>query len=149
MTNQTSDQSFRVSTAVLNRALVGFDQLFDSFEKRFTNQVSNNYPPHNIVKFDADNYEIQVAVTGFEPTDVSVEVNQNEIVIKGECSKTEDSEVTYIHRGLAGRDFVRTFTLAEHMEVGEARIKNGVLKIAIKRVVPEALKPRVLQITAE
>jgi molecular chaperone IbpA len=145
MTNQIA----RFDTSALNRALVGFDQLFDNFEKRFTNQVSNNYPPHNILKLDADTYEIQVAVTGFDPADISVEVNQNEIVIKGECSKTEDSEVTYIHRGLAGRDFVRTFTLADHMEVGEARIRNGVLKIAIKRVIPEALKPRVLQITTE
>lgn len=145
MTNQIA----RFDTSALNRALVGFDTLFDNFEKRFTNQISTNYPPHNIVKLDADNYEIQVAVTGFDPEEVTVEVNQNELVIKGECTTDEESTVTYLHRGLAGRDFVRTFTLADHMEVGEARIKHGVLKIALKRVVPEALKPRVLKITAE
>lgn len=146
MTNQIA----RFDTSALNRALVGFDTLFDNFEKRFTNQISTNYPPHNIVKLDADNYEIQVAVTGFAPEDVTVEVNQNELVIKGKCTQDEtETTVTYLHRGLAGRDFVRTFTLADHMEVGEARIKNGVLTIAIKRVIPEALKPRVLKITAE
>ncbi len=149
MTNQTADQSYRINTSALNRALVGFDQIFDNFEKRFTNQVTNNYPPHNIIKLDADTYEIEVAVTGFDPADVSVEVNQNEIVITGKSSEATDSGITYVHRGLAGRDFVRTFTLAEHMEVGEARIKNGVLKIAIKRVIPEALKPRVLKIATE
>lgn len=145
MTNQIA----RFDTSALNRALVGFDTLFDNFEKRFTNQITTNYPPHNIVKIDADNYEIQVAVTGFEPEEITVEVNQNELVIKGECQKEDTSEVTYLHRGLSGRDFVRTFTLADHMEVGEGRIRNGVLKIALKRVIPEALKPRVLKITAE
>lgn len=145
MTNQIA----RFDTSALNRALVGFDTLFDNFEKRFTNQISTNYPPHNIVKLDADNYEIQVAVTGFNPEDVSVEVNQNELVIKGECAVTEDASVTYLHRGLAGRDFVRTFALADHMEVGKAKIKNGVLTVALKRVIPEALKPRVLKIDSE
>lgn len=146
----TNTQLTRFDTSALNRALLGFDTLFDNFEKRFANQVHTNYPPHNVVKFDDDTYEVQVAVTGFDPTEITVQVDQNELVIKGSAVAADDNvTVTYLHRGLASRDFTKAFTLADHMEVGEARIKNGVLKVALKRIVPEALKPRILTITAE
>lgn len=146
----TNHQLTRFDTNALNRALLGFDTLFDNFEKRFANQVNTNYPPHNVVKFDDDTYEVQVAVTGFDPTEITVQVDQNELIIKGSIATADDSAaITYLHRGLASRDFTKTFTLADHMEVGEARIKNGVLKVALKRIVPEALKPRILTITAE
>ena len=131
----------------LNRALVGFDTFFNDFENRWANSVGNNYPPYNVLKRDKDTYEVQVAVTGFDPKDVSVEVDQNQVIVKGEISnKSEDNEIQYIHRGLAGRNFTRVFPLAEHIEVGDATIKNGVLSILLTRVVPEALKPRVLKI---
>lgn len=143
------NQLVRFDTNALNKALLGFDSLFDNFEQRFANQINNNYPPYNIVKKDENNYEIEVAVTGFLPEEVTVEIDQNQLIVKGERKREEDAEVQYIHRGLATRDFTRMWTLAEHMEVDEGTIKNGVLRIAIKRVVPEALKPRVLKITAE
>jgi len=140
----------RFDTNALNRALVGFDTLFNDFESRFANQINNNYPPYNIVKYDEDSYEIQIAVSGFEKDEIAVEIDQNQLVIKGE-SKSHDAvaDVQYLYRGLAARDFTRIFTLAEHMEVGEGKIKNGVLKIELKRVIPEALKPRVLKIKAD
>ena len=143
------NQLVRFDTNALNRALLGFDSIFDDFEKRFANQINNNYPPYNIVKKDENNYEIEVAVTGFLPEEVSVEIDQNQLIVKGERKRDEDADIQYIHRGLATRDFTRTWTLAEHMEVNTGAIKNGVLRIAIQRVVPEALKPRVLKITAE
>lgn len=143
------NQIARFDTNALNRALVGFDQIFNDFERRFANQVNTNYPPHNILKLDDDTYEIEMAVTGFLPEEVKVEVDQNQLIITAETARDEDADIQYLHRGLARRDFVRTFTLAEHMEVDEGSIKNGILRIRIHREVPEALKPRLIPIKGE
>ncbi len=143
------NQLVRFDTNALNRALVGFDSLFDNFEQRFSNQINNTYPPYNILKHNEDSYEMEIAVTGFTPEEIVVEVDQNQLVVKGHRIRNEDNETHYLHRGLATRDFSRSWTLAEHMEVGEGRIKNGVLSIPMTRVVPEALKPRVLKIKSE
>lgn len=142
------NQLTRFDTSALNRALLGFDQFFDNFEQRFANQINNNYPPYNIIKHDDNTYELEVAVTGFAPDEVTVEIDQNQLVVKGERGR-EAEPANYIHKGLASRDFTRSWTLAEHMEVGEGRIKNGVLTIELKRVIPESLKPRVLRLKAE
>jgi len=142
------NQLVRFDTSALNRALLGFDQFFDNFEQRFANQINNNYPPYNILKHDDNTYEIEIAVTGFLPEEITVEIDQNQLIVKGE--RTKDSEgINYLHRGLATRNFTRSWTLAEHMEVGEGKIKNGVLTIDLKRVIPETLKPRVLKLKSE
>jgi molecular chaperone IbpA len=143
------NQLVRFDTNALNRALVGFDSLFDNFEHRFANQIQQNYPPYNILKHDEDTYEIEIAVTGFEKDEVAVEVDQNQLIVKGQRKEVELKEPSYLHRSLATRDFTRTWTLAEHMEVGEGKIRNGVLTIELKRVIPESLKPRVIKIKAE
>lgn len=144
------NQLVRFDTSALNRALLGFDSLFDNFEQRFANQINNNYPPYNILKHNDDSYEIQLAVTGFDKDEISVEIDQNNLIVKGKRKEIEESvDTVYLHRSLAARDFTRTWTLAEHMEVGEGRIKNGVLTIELKRIVPESLKPRLLKIKAE
>jgi molecular chaperone IbpA len=142
-------QLVRFDTSALNKALLGFDQLFDNFEHRFANQIQQNYPPYNILKHNDDSYELEIAVTGFAPEEITVEIDQNQLIVKGERKRDEDAATQYLHRSLATRDFTRTWTLAEHMEVGEGKIKNGVLTVALTRVVPEALKPRQLKITAE
>ena len=142
-------QLVRFDTNALNRALLGFDSMFDNFEQRFANQINNTYPPYNILKHSEDSYEIEIAVTGFAPEEITVEIDQNQLVVKGVRPHVEDNKTQYLHRGLATRDFTRSWTLAEHMEVGEGKIKNGVLTIALTRLVPEALKPRVLKIKAE
>jgi molecular chaperone IbpA len=142
-------QITRFDTAALNRALVGFDQMFNDMERRFTNQISTNYPPHNIIKTGDNQYEIQIAVTGFDKDEISVQVEQNELVIKGEGVESirhEQPEIVYLHRGLALRDFNRAFTLAEHMKVISAEIKNGILSIKIEREIPESAKPRVIDV---
>lgn len=143
------NQLVRFDTSALNKALLGFDDIFNNFENRFANQLNNNYPPYNIVKHDENSYELEIAVTGFAKNEVTVEIDQNQLVVKGVRDKDEDTTSEFLHRGLAFRDFTRTWTLAEHMEVGDGSIKNGVLTIALKRVVPEALKPRVLKIKGE
>jgi molecular chaperone IbpA len=143
------NQLVRFDTNALNKALLGFDSLFDNFEHRFANQIQQNYPPYNILKHNEDSYELEIAVTGFSPEEIIVEIDQTQLIVKGERLHSGDTEPQYLHRSLATRDFTRSWTLAEHMEVGEGKIKNGVLTIALTRVVPDSLKPRVLKITTE
>ena len=128
--------------AQLNRALVGFDRIFND---RFFETRTNNYPPYNIIKYRENQYGIEVAVAGFDKSEITVEVDQDQLTVKGEKSNI-NSEVEYLHRGLAARDFEQTFTLAEYMEVRGAEVKDGMLKIEIERIVPEALKPRSIEI---
>jgi molecular chaperone IbpA len=136
----------RFDTQALNRALVGFDRIFDDMERRFSNQISNNYPPYNVAKLQENLYEIEMAVTGFEKDEIKVTVEQNELTIIGERDKNDDVTVEFLHRGLALRDFERKFTLAEHMKIVSATIKNGILQIRIERKIPEEMKPRVIDI---
>lgn len=140
------NQLVRFDTSALNRAFVGFDRLFDDFESRFANQISNNYPPYNIEKVAENTYDIVIAVAGFAKHEVTVEVDQDQLVIRGEKARTADSATEYLHRGLAFRDFERRFTLAEHMEVIKAETKDGLLKIQLERKVPEALLPRKIEV---
>jgi len=130
--------------AHLNRALIGFDRIFDNFENRYQNSTTN-YPPYNVLKHDDNTFEVEIAVAGFDKEEISVEVDQDQLVIKGRRAKDEDTD-KYLHRGLAARDFERVFTLAEYMEVGEAELTNGILSVKLTRIVPEALKPRLIAI---
>jgi molecular chaperone IbpA len=130
----------------LSRALIGFDTMFDQMERRYANSVSNNYPPFNILKWNEDQYEIQIAITGFEKEEIRVEVEQNQLTVYGESKEMSLGDAMYIHRGLATRDFERTFTLAEHMEVKGAATKNGMLRIQIVRNIPESAKPKIIDI---
>lgn len=143
------NQLTRFDTNALNRALIGFDQLFDTFESRFAHQISNNYPPYNIEKSGENSYTIVVAVAGFDKSEVTVEVEGDQLTIRGEKAidaTTAEQPVEYLHRGLAFRDFERRFTLAEHMEVKDAEIKNGILTIKIDRIIPEALQARKIEV---
>jgi molecular chaperone IbpA len=126
----------------LNKALIGFDRLFT--ERAYT--TNPTYPPYNVIKKTENDYEIEVAVAGFSIDEIDVEVNQNQLVIRGQRKREEDAEVEYLHKGLAYRDFEKVLTLAEHMQVGTANIKDGVLRVEITRIVPEALKPRKINV---
>ena len=133
----------------LSRALIGFDQMFDQMDRRYSNSVSNNYPPHNILKTGENKYEIQIAVTGFEKDEIAVTVESNVLTVKGEGAESvrhEQSEIVYLHRGLASRDFVREFPLAEHIEVLGAEIRNGMLIVKLIRNIPESEKPRIINV---
>lgn len=132
--------------AQLNRALVGFDRVFN--DRFFQGTQTSNYPPHNIVKYSDDTYGIEVAVAGFSKEEITVNLDQDQLTITGIKNRPNEStgQVEYLHRGLAARDFEQTFTLAEFMEVVGAKVENGMLQVDIKRVVPEALKPRQIEI---
>lgn len=139
-------QLTRYDVNALSKALVGFDRIFDDMERRFANQISSNYPPFNIAKVGENLYDIAIAVTGFEKDEIAVQVEANELTVRGERKASDQPEPEYLHRGLALRDFEKTFTLAEHMKVRKAEIKNGILLIQIEREIPEELKPRVIDI---
>jgi molecular chaperone IbpA len=143
------NQLVHFDTTALNRALVGFDRIFDDFEHRFASQISNNYPPYNVVRYDEDNYGIELAVAGFSKDEITVQLDQNQLVVNGEHIGTEQTGIEYLHRSLAARNFTRAFALAEFIEVDGVTIKDGVLKIKLKRVIPEQLKPRMIQIKSE
>lgn len=130
----------------LSRALIGFDRIFDDIDRRFANQMTTNYPPYNIAKVEENVYEIDIAVTGFDKDEVSVTVEGDKLTITGENREDAHPPVEFLHRGLALRDFERTFTLADHMKIVSAEIKNGVLTIRIEREIPEEMKPRVIDI---
>jgi molecular chaperone IbpA len=133
--------------ANLNRALIGFDHVFNAIENRWANQVNNNYPPFNIIKHSDNDYEIEIAVAGFSKTEITVEVDQDQLIVKGEKQIGEDATAPeYLHRGLAARNFARSFTLAEHMEVRGAEVVDGMLRVSLQRIVPEALKPRQIEV---
>jgi len=127
--------------AQLSKALVGFDRYFTA-----PHHQNGNYPPHNIVKYDDTHYGIEVAVAGFTKEEVTVEVDQDQLTIRGIKIRPPEGTIEYLHRGLAARDFEQTFTLAEYMEVSGATVEHGMLEINIRRVVPEALKPRRIEI---
>lgn len=127
--------------AQLSKALVGFDRYFNVPVPQ-----NGNYPPHNIVKYSEDTYAIEVAVAGFAKEEIKVEIDQDQLTIRGTKSHPTDPSVEYLHRGLAARDFEQVFTLAEYMEVRAATVRDGMLYIDIQRVIPEALKPRQIEI---
>jgi molecular chaperone IbpA len=134
------NQLTQIETKRINTALIGFDSMMDD-----TNSKNTNYPPYNIIKYSENHYEIQVAITGFDKEAVSVEVDRNMLVVKGHTDAIK-AEIQYMHRGLATRDFNRQFTLAEHMEIRSAVVKNGLLAITIIRNTPESVKPKMIDI---
>jgi molecular chaperone IbpA len=116
--------------------LVGFDRIFDELMKfSSSDRKSVAYPPYNIIKIDENNYEIQIAVAGFEKSELDVSVENAHLTIKG--SKIKDDETTYIHQGIAARDFIREFTLAETVEIEDVSLKSGMLFIKLKNNIPE------------
>ncbi len=132
--------------APLYRATVGFDQIADLMDRVLTNDASTQtYPPYNIEKTADDGWRISVAVAGFSDADLTVEVRENALLIAGRKSD-DDSDRKFLHRGIATRAFERRFHLADHIRVTGAAHENGMLHIDLVREVPEALKPRRIEI---
>ncbi len=132
----------------LFRATVGFDQIADVMNRVLTNEASrDSYPPYNIEKTGEDAWRISLAVAGFTDDELSVEVRENALIVSAR-KKPEEVKRTYLHQGIATRAFERRFTLAEHVRVVGAVHENGMLHIDLVREVPEALKPRRIEISS-
>lgn len=127
------------------RSTVGFDRLFDLLETGMRGDAADGYPPFDIVRDGEDSYRITLAVAGFRPDEIEVVAQQNQLTVTGKRNE-DDGKGQYLHRGIAARDFERRFQLADFIEVGEAGFENGLLSIELKRVVPEAMKPRKIAI---
>ncbi|HEX3700769.1 MAG TPA: Hsp20 family protein [Phenylobacterium sp.] len=131
--------------APLYRSVVGFDRLADLLESAQAETTSTGYPPYNIERTDENEYRIEIAVAGFRPEELNVEVKENLLTVQGR--KTANDEARhYLHRGLAERNFERRFQLADYVVVTEANLTDGLLQLSLKRELPEALKPRRVEI---
>ena len=129
----------------LYRSAVGFDRLASLLEAAAGADAASGYPPYNIESVGENSYRIEIAVAGFRSEELSLEVRENLLTVQGRKAQTEDAR-RYLHRGLAERNFERRFQLADHVEVTEAKLADGLLVISLKREIPEALKPRKIEI---
>ncbi|MEL7149520.1 MAG: Hsp20 family protein [Pseudomonadota bacterium] len=137
----------RFDLAPLHRATVGFDQIADMMDRILADTAQTpSYPPYNIEKTADDAWRISIAVAGFSEDDLTVEVREDALVVSARKSDEPEKQTTYLHRGIANRAFERRFTLADHVRVTGASHVNGMLHIDLLREVPEALKPRRIEI---
>ena len=135
------------SLSPLYKMSIGFDRLAEQFFNDPTfNNAQTGYPPYNIAKKDDDVYEVTLAVAGFKKDDIDISLEDGTLIIKGE-SNVLDESVEYLHKGIAERNFIRTFKLAEYVEVKEAKLEDGILRVSLFRNVPDALKPQSIKIT--
>jgi molecular chaperone IbpA len=134
----------------LYRSTVGFDHFADLIDRAFAGDVSQpTYPPYNIEKTAEDAYRISIAVAGFSETDLMVETRENQLLISARKeTDTKDEGKAYLHRGIAQRSFEKRFQLADHVVVTGATVENGMLHVDLVREMPEALKPRQIEIAS-
>ena len=137
-------------TSPLMRQTVGFDRFNDLFESLLneTTESVDNYPPYNIAKTGEDDYQIIMAVAGFTMDDLNIVLQDGELAVSGKIQKPDNAldDVQYLHRGIGLRAFERKFRLADHIQVTEADLKDGLLTISLIREIPEEKKPRTIPI---
>lgn len=129
------------------RTSIGFDRLFDLVDQSLRQDPEDHYPPCNIARTGENAYRISLAVAGFGPDQVSVTVDQNTLIVTGRTDQKQDN-ADYLYRGIASRAFERRFNLADHVEVKGASLDEGLLQIELVRELPEAMKPRRIEITS-
>lgn len=130
--------------APFRRSTIGFDRLFDLLENSATGQGGENYPPFDLIKLDDNRYRISLAVAGFRRDEIEITAQQNQLIVTGK--KADDDKADYIHRGIANRSFERRFGLADHIRVTDADLSDGMLSVELVREIPEAMKPRKIEI---
>lgn len=136
----------------LRPVTVGFDNMFDHFERMFDGDVATfqtqvNFPPYNIVKTGDFTYDVELALAGFSKDDITVDYADNILTVKSvKKEKSDDDKDGVLHRGISKRMFSKAFTIADDVEVKGAELKDGLLKISLERIVPEGKKPRSISI---
>ena len=130
----------------LYRSTVGFDRLFSLLDNMGQSENTPAYPPYNIERTGDDSYRISMAVAGFAESELAIKAKQNTLTIRAEKSDEENAEKEILFQGIAARAFERRFQLADHVEVREASLENGLLHIDLVREIPEAMKPRKIEI---
>lgn len=130
------------------RNSIGIDRLFDRIVNQIDSAASTNYPPYDIVRTGDETYEIRVAVAGFTQAEIDVEFHDGTLVVKGEKSVAAPTlEVEYLHHGISGRSFVRTFSVADYVEVRDAVLADGILTVKLERLVPESQRPKKIAVS--
>ena len=135
----------------LRPVTVGFDNVFDHFERMFENDIyrmpsATNFPPYNIVKTGEYTYDVELALAGFSKDDIDVEYKDNMLTVKSK-EKAKDNDVDgMLHRGISKRWFSKSFTIADDVEVKGAELKDGLLKISMERIIPEGKKARTIEV---
>ena len=133
--------------APFRRSTVGFDRLFDMLENSNLGQSQENYPPFDLVKKGENEFCIQLAVAGFKADEIDITAQQNVLIVTGRKSDESDQDGgNFIYRGIANRSFERRFALADHIQVRDAHLNDGLLSIDLVREIPEAMKPRKISI---
>jgi len=136
-----------VDLSPLYRSVVGFDRLAGLLEAAAKSDPASGYPPYNIESVGDNAYRVEIAVAGFKADELAIEVKENLLTVSGR-KPANDEQKRYLHRGLAARDFERRFQLADYVVVTDANLSDGLLTIALKRELPESLKPRQIAIGA-
>jgi molecular chaperone IbpA len=133
--------------APFRRSTVGFDRLFDMLENSSAGNGGENYPPFDLIKTGENDYRIELAIAGFKPDEIDITAQQNVLIVSGrKKEESEDEGSDYIYRGIATRSFERRFALADHIQVRGADMKDGLLSVELKREIPEAMKPKKIEI---
>ena len=134
----------------LRPVTIGFDNVFDHFERMFDHQVDHitvpNFPPYNIVKTGDNQYDVELALAGFNKKDIDVTVEDGVMTIKSIVKESKEKEDGVIHKGIAKRYFSKSFTIADDVEVKGAELKDGLLKVSLERIIPESRKPKTISI---
>ena len=136
-----------VDFAPFRRSTVGFDRLFDMIESARAD-ISDTWPPFNLEKDGEEGYRITLAVAGFRPEEIEIVAQQNQLIVTGRKEEQEVDDDRFLHRGISARAFERRFQLADFIQVRSADFENGLLSISLERELPEAMKPRKIEIGA-
>ena len=124
-------------------AFLGFDHLFDELEQ-ITNHANDSYPPHNVIKHGDHKYDIELAIAGFSKDDINIELKEHVLTIKGDSGKEKDRK--YVHKGISGRKFMKSFRLSEYAEVSGADLTDGILTVSIEVILPKEKRPQQIEI---
>lgn len=136
----------RIDLSPLYRSSVGFDRFGTLLDAAFqTEKTSTGYPPYNIEVVKENNYQITVAVAGFKQNELDIQVEKGVLTVRGK-KQSEDQQKSFLHQGIATRSFERKFNLADHVEVTDADLQDGLLTLSLVREIPEAMKPRSIAI---
>jgi|TARA_R110000823_G_scaffold263905_1_gene384175 molecular chaperone IbpA len=128
---------------------VGFEKIFDRLSRIAESDIpsQSSYPPYNIHRQGDDKFDIEIAVAGFSEEDLDIEYKDNELTIEGK--KKEDEQSDYVHKGIANRSFKKVWHIEDHTEVIDAKLKHGLLKVSLEKIVPEELKPKKIKINSK
>ena len=143
--NTTNWNDFVSAFPQIESRLIGFDRVFDAVTRLSAVEggQSNSFPPYNIKKLDAENYEIQIALAGFSKSELDISVEDGNLVVSGQQEKSDDE---FLHKGIAERNFKRTWALADDVKVTGSKLKDGVLTISLVHEIPEEKKPTSIEI---